>query len=129
MHPLHHAIEHLDEQAVAALLAGGADPNEPDPDAYGMRPLLRAVHVECEDSCRQYDRGDYDAAPRATLTRMLLDAGADPDLPDDRGQTACDVARERMHEEALELFSPVRTAGGARRLNRQHCRAVLPPLP
>ena len=104
MLPLHHAIEHTDERAVTALLQAGADTNQPDPELGGFRPLHLAVDVECEDSCRRYDNGDHEARPQATITRLLLDAGADPDLLDGNGRTVRTMAIERMHLEAVELF-------------------------
>lgn len=104
MLPLQHAIEHMDERAVIALLQSGADPNQPDPELGNFRPLHLAIDVECEDSCRRYDAGDKEAYPQATITKLLLAAGANPDLADGSGQTARAVASERMHTEALRLF-------------------------
>ena len=100
-HPLHHAIEYLDAHALAELLAGGADPNQPGPG--GERPLHCALDMELVNSTYRYYTGDESAAPRATFTRLLLSAGADPDLSDERGETPRTRAR-RMHKEALELF-------------------------
>jgi ankyrin repeat protein len=94
----------MDEHAVSALLQEGADPNQQDPELGGFRPLHLAVDIECEESCRRYDAGDEAARPRARLTRLLLSAGADPDLPDGNSRTARRMAVERGHEEALELF-------------------------
>ena len=62
---LHHTIEEMDEHAVSALLQEGADPNQPDPEIGGFRPLHLAVDIECEDSCRRYDAGEKAARPRA----------------------------------------------------------------
>lgn len=104
MLPLHCAIEDMDEQGVIALLASGADPNQPDPELGGFRPLHLAVDIECEDACYRYDAGDAGAQPKATITRILLNAGADPDLPDGQGQTARSIAQERRHGEALSHF-------------------------
>lgn len=104
MLPLHVAVEHMDEQTIRALLHSGADPNAPDPELGGFRPLHLAVDVECENSCYRYDMGEVAASPRATITRILLEAGADPDLPDQQGRTARSIAKERMHAEALSLF-------------------------
>ena len=104
MLPLHHAIEHMDERAIIALLQTGADPNQPDPELGGFRPLHLAVDAECEDSCRRYDSGDKDARPQATITRLLLHAGANPDLLDGNGRTARAMAIERKHVTAMGLF-------------------------
>jgi len=86
------------------LLGEGADPNQPDPDFGGFRPLHLAVDIECENSCRRYDAGDENARPKAIITTLLLNAGANPDLFDFHGQSARDIARERNHREADELF-------------------------
>lgn len=105
MLPLHHAIEHMDERAVVALLQEGADPNQPDPELDGFRPLHLSIDIECEDSCRRYDAGDEEAVPRAAITRLLVNAGANPNLLDGNGKTPRTMAFERMHAKALELFS------------------------
>jgi hypothetical protein len=104
MLPLHLAIEHMDEPRIVQLLDDLTDPNQPDPELGGFRPLHLAVDIECEDSCRRYDSGDEQAQPHARITLLLLRAGADPDLRASNGQSACDMARERNHVAALELF-------------------------
>ena len=104
MSPLNSAIENFDGQAVAALIASGADVNRPEPEMGGCYPLQHSVDIECENSCRRYDDGDLQAVPRAIITRLLLRAGADPDLADPVGSTARSWAGERCHEEALRLF-------------------------
>lgn len=106
MTPLHAAIEHMDIPAVQDLLAAGVDPNHPDPEFGGFRPLHLAVDIECEEAIRRYDKGDADARPRATITRLLIDAGADPALLDGQGLSPRDIALERHHSEALALFEP-----------------------
>lgn len=106
MLPLHLAVEHMNEAAIRELLGAGADPNAPDPELGGFRPLHVAVDIECEDSCYRYDMGDASAAPKATVSRILVGAGANPDLPDLQGRTARSIAKERLHAEALLLFGP-----------------------
>lgn len=108
MLPLHMAIEHMDEDAVRALLAEGADPNAQEPEFGGFSPLQLAVDIECEDSRYRYDSGEITASPRATITFILIEAGANPDLPDQLGQTARSLAKERLHTEALFLFNEKR---------------------
>ena len=105
MLPLHNAIEHLNEQELISLLQSGADPNQPDPSIGGFRPLHLAVDIECEDACSRYDKGDHSARPVARLTRILIEAGANPNLPDEKGMTAKEIAKERAHKEALDAFS------------------------
>jgi len=106
MLPLHLAVEHMNEAALRELLDAGADPNVPDPEVGGFRPLHVAVDIECEDSCCRYDMGDVSASPKATVSRILVEAGASPDLPDFQGRTARSIAKERLHAEALFLFGP-----------------------
>jgi hypothetical protein len=101
---LHKAIEHMEVQQVRDLLGAGADPNAQDSELGGFRPLHLAVDIECEEACRRNDAGELDAAPRATISSLLMEAGADPDLTDFRGNTARSIAEERCHEQALELF-------------------------
>src|SRR5471030_763018 len=105
MSPLHQAIENLDKCSVVELLDKGADPNQTDSDFGGFRPLHLAIDIECEDACRRYDSGAPYAQPHALLTELLLQAGADPNLPDEQGRTAWEIARKRNHQEALSLFS------------------------
>lgn len=104
MSPLNLAIENLDAHAVAALVAGGAAVNRPEPELGGCSPLQHAVDIESEESCRRDDAGDPDAAPRATITRMLVLAGADPEQVDSSGASARSWAEQRRHDEALRLF-------------------------
>ena len=105
MLPLQAAIEHMDEQLVSLLLVRGADPNQPDPECGGFRPLHLSVDIECEDSCRRFDVGEKEAQPHTRLTSLLLQARANPDLPDSSEQTARSIAQVRLHENALILFA------------------------
>ena len=104
MTPLHTAIEDMDITEVKRILGAGCDPNQPDPDVGGFRPLHLSVDIECEWAIRRYDEGDENARPHATVTRLLVDAGADPSLLDGQGQSAYEIALERQHSEALALF-------------------------
>jgi len=104
MSPLNLAIENFDEHAVAALIASGAAVNQPEPELSGCSPLQHAVDIECEDSCRRHDAGDPNAVPRATITRILVRAGADPEQVDPSGSSARSWAEQRRHDEALRLF-------------------------
>ena len=108
MSPLNTAIENFDEEAVQALIASGADVNRPEPDLGGCYPLQHSVDIECEDSCRRYDAGDEEAAPRARITELLLRAGANPDLVDGHGGCARSWAEQRSHQDALRVFDRIK---------------------
>ena len=103
MTPLHLSIEHEQLDEVKRLLGLGEDPNQPE-DHSGFRPLQRSVDIECERAIRDYDLGDKNSKPEATITRVLLNAGANPFLADKQGLTAVDIAQKRNHREALALF-------------------------
>jgi hypothetical protein len=69
-----------------------------------MLPLQLAVDIEAEEAIREYDRGDEDAQPHATLSATLFAHGAAPHRTGAAGKTAVDWARDRNHQEALRLF-------------------------
>lgn len=104
MRPLHLAIEMMDLEGVRSLLDAGADPNEPDPALEGFRPLHLSIDIECEDACRRHDAGERDAHPEALITSLLLRAGATPDLLDEKGNSARQIASERNHIAVIKLF-------------------------
>jgi uncharacterized protein len=58
------AIDQHDTTRVKTLLAGGADPNEPQPDGRGLRPLQEAIFA-------LYDGGEID------VLQALIKHGAD----------------------------------------------------
>lgn len=105
MTPLHAAVEHMNLSAIRHLIAAGADINAPDSSLSGARPLHLAVDIECEECLRRQDAGEADAIPVSTASKLLWDAGANPELPDHDGRTAIDWAREHNHAQALVLFS------------------------
>ncbi|HEX4954832.1 MAG TPA: ankyrin repeat domain-containing protein [Thermoanaerobaculia bacterium] len=108
--PLHEAVELGRRRAVEALLAKGAKVSAADQD--GFSPLHLAVFA-----CEQLPGGfwlffrsaetrrsivEQRAAP--SLIRLLLEHGADPDLPDRSGKTPLDVVKECTPPEARELL-------------------------
>ncbi|MFZ6756024.1 ankyrin repeat domain-containing protein [Undibacterium sp. Ji50W] len=104
MHPLHQAIESMDYDSVKCLLEAGADPNVPDAEFGGARPLHLSIDIECEESCRRYDKGEFGAVPSASISRLLIEFGANPYLCDPAGQSPIDWATHRNHGAALQLF-------------------------
>lgn len=78
-------------ECVGLLLGAGANPDAPAES--GARPLSSAV-----------SRPGVFPASRLPMMRMLLEAGADPLLGDDFGQTAIAKAREFRDWEAVRLL-------------------------
>ena len=97
--PLHDAIERCDREAVARLLAEGADPEERDP--YGYNALMRAVTP-------------FGGHP--PLVAMLLEAGADPDSRSPDGQDLETFAYEAVSSatEAMDAKEIARMLAAAR---------------
>lgn len=67
------------------LLKAGANPNAVGPD--GNTPLMNAA-----------------GAGQITNVRLLLEAGADPNMHDLARRTALSMARQRDHSEVVELL-------------------------
>ena len=76
------------------LLEHGADPNAPPPTDDGTpasrTPLMAAV-----------------ALGRIKIAQALLDAGADPDRRNDKGETALDLAIKAENDELVDLLRKV----------------------
>jgi hypothetical protein len=84
--PLTNAVTSGDESAVSALLADGADLNERT--SGGQTPLILAIIFG-----------------RTEMVRLLVKAGADPELRDNLGLNATDWAKRRGLTEALEILT------------------------
>ena len=84
--PFTNAVTSGDEQAVSALLANGADVNEPT--SGGRTPLILAV-----------------ICGHANLVKLLMKAGADPQLRDNLGLNAIEWAQRRGLTEAVAILS------------------------
>ena len=85
--PLHACIAlSRDPETVRILIAQGADVNMAQ--AGGYTPLHQAA-----------------AAGLIEVTKILLEAGAKPDLRCDQGKTPADYARERSHDGVLQQLS------------------------
>jgi hypothetical protein len=82
---LTNAVTSGDEQAVSALLANGADVNETT--GGGQTPLILAVIFG-----------------HTNLVKLLMKAGADPQLRDNLGLNAIEWAQRRGSAEAVAIF-------------------------
>jgi len=86
------AIEQHDAAQVKTLLAGGADPNEPQSDERGLRPLQEAIFALC-------DGGEVD------VLQVLIEHGADVNAWDaNRDLTPLLTAVCEQEVEALEVL-------------------------
>lgn len=83
---LTNAVTSGDESAVNALLANGADVNETT--GGGQTALILAVIFG-----------------HTNLVKLLMNAGADPQLPDNLGLNAIEWAKRRGSREALEILT------------------------
>ena len=80
MRMLHSACEHMNFDAIRALVSAGADLNAKD--AHGAAPLHAAVDIDI-DSVIQANGREI----RFETTRLLLSLGADLNVQDGQGQT------------------------------------------
>jgi uncharacterized protein len=86
------AIKQHDTARVKTLLAGGADPNEPQSDERGLRPLQEAIFALC-------DGGEVD------VLQVLIEHGADVNAWDaNRDLTPLLTAVCEQEVEALEVL-------------------------
>jgi len=93
--PVHQAVEQEDAEALARLLAAGADPDE----VFGKTTLLtHAIDVEGDGSVQN-------GQPLTVhTTAVLLAFGADPELADPGGRTPMDMADHYSHDLAKKLL-------------------------
>jgi hypothetical protein len=84
--PLTNAVQSGDEQAVSAILANGADVNETT--GGGQTALILAVIFG-----------------RTNLVKLLMNAGADPQLRDNLGLNAVEWAQRRGLTEAVAILT------------------------
>lgn len=120
--PLHLAAAFGGPQATALLLARGAQVNQISRNAMQNQPLHACIGLsrDCETAriliaggadVNMTQAGGYAplhqaaAAGLEDLTRILLEAGADPARLCQQGKTAADYARERHHDRVAQLLS------------------------
>lgn len=92
------AIDRLDHDAVARLLADGADPNTTDADGHGL--LYRAIRQEVAYTRSLLSGRGICAAPPARVTRLLLEHGADAEI----GRSSARRLAEKTHPLAYHLI-------------------------
>ncbi|MFD9397992.1 ankyrin repeat domain-containing protein [Streptomyces sp. NPDC060011] len=92
--PVHHAVEHDDAQALARLLAHGADPDEV---SHNMTLLTHAIDAEGDGSLQSGE------PLTVHLTAVLLAFGAAPELADPDGRSPLDMAAHYGHDLAADL--------------------------
>lgn len=94
--PLLAAIEYYQPEKVKLLITYSANVNLTD--EAGNLPLKYAVGSE-------YDFSEQMHEPvKINITRILFEAGADPNLKGVDGKSALDLAEELKHEAAVKLF-------------------------
>ena len=123
--PLAAAAFNGSTESVEALLKFGADPNALDGDGsaaiiyaagHGYASVVAALLQAGVDVNRRYAHGltalmwaaGYDASAGVddvdSTIKTLIEHGAAPDLKDDRGKTAADIARGLGRERAAKLL-------------------------
>lgn len=128
--PLAMAARFGHDTEVAALLAGGANPDLAIADRWKSTPLMEAARDGQVEIGRRLlragariDHPDIDGgtalhwavrAGETDFARMLLDAGADPTIRDRAGMTALDLARSINHADLIALLEAHRTRRRAR---------------
>ncbi len=95
--PLHAAIENMQVEVIKFLVKIGADPNA---KISGMTPLHHALDIEMDYATQ----GLGDDFPNPTITKILLDAGANTNETDNYGRTPIEMAKERNHKKAINLL-------------------------
>ncbi len=92
------ALSDLEEETVRLLLDAGIEPNE-RLDDVGMRPL-HALFFGSGCTVMSYPS----PAATTTITKLLLERGADPDVQDDRGNSALKLASSACDGSVLKLL-------------------------
>jgi HEAT repeat protein len=97
-HRMWQAINNLEVENVRLLLDAGIDPNERLDDA-GMRPL-HVLYFGSGCTVMSYPSPDS----TTTLTHLFLERGADPNIADDRGNTALKLAASACDAKIVRIL-------------------------
>lgn len=123
---LHRACGAGQTAAVKLLLRNGAPVTVTNEvESTPLRVAASAGHVDVVHALLKHGGSDLDARDRWGMTslfgacyngrtavvRALLEAGADPSMPDEKGRTPLDIAKHFGHKGAMELLM----GGNARR--------------
>lgn len=100
--PLHVAAESLKEIFVSKLLNSGANPNLKD--NYGQTPLFIAIDAEVELAKYVADQEGKPSEAEIIVSKLLLDAGADPFIATFQDVSPYQLALEIQHKKIIELI-------------------------
>lgn len=98
LNPLHAAIENYQFDAIKLLVSLGADL---ELECLGATPLQRAIDCETDSQTQTIEPENRDT----TLTKLLMDLGANINGPNSSGETAWQMATRLKHKRAIELFT------------------------
>lgn len=98
---LHFLVEQAAVEPTRWLLAHGADPNARD--SYGWTPLLHAIDAESDAANQEWVvSGQY--PPRAVVSALLLEFGADHPNADLDGKTPLQLAVDYRNTDAIDVL-------------------------
>ena len=97
LNPLHAAIENYQLDSIKLLVSLGADI---ELECLGVTPLQRAIDCETDSQTQTTQPENWDT----TLTKLLLDLGANISGQNSSGETALQMATRLKHKRAVELF-------------------------
>lgn len=93
------AVEQTWQPGLELLISHGGDVNVREYGGWTL--LIHAIDIELTSAAQT----GLDELPSLELLRFLLDHGANPQLRDDRGQSAVDLAQKYGWAEAVELLT------------------------
>lgn len=97
---LHWSARQADPEGVQILLEAGAQVTTRAHD--GWTPLMEVARSGITRGTKFYGNED----PRSIVTRILLEAGADPQAKNDKGETALSIAKRMKTWPVIEVLTP-----------------------